>query len=149
MIAPAIPSGGRQLIGWREWAALPDLGIDIIDAKMDTGAKSSAIGVFGVKRVSVGGRPFVEFSIQTNDAAKPSHVICRAAYAGTRIIRSSNGQEEKRIIVKTRIGLGERLWKIDISLTNRDAMKFRMIIGRSALGRKFLVNPAARYLLGR
>lgn len=139
----------RSTIGWREWVALPDLGIDIIDAKIDTGANRSAIGAFNIKRVQSKNRQLVEFGVQAEGASGRRHVVCRAPYIGARTIRSSNGQEEKRLMIETRIGLGDRLWKIELSLTNRDAMEFQLLLGRNALGRKFLVNPAAAYLLGR
>ena len=138
----------RQWIGWREWAALPDLGVDTIDAKIDTGANSSAIGAFAIRRLSSSGSPMVEFCVQPDGKGRQTKVLCRAPYAGTRIIRSSNGQEEKRIVIDTRICIGDKLWKTELTLTNRDAMDFQLLLGRSALGRKFLVNPAATYLLG-
>ncbi len=134
------------MVGWREWAALPDLGVDCLDAKVDTGAKSSVLGVADIRQLCVGGKSLVEFGLQPG---KGPEIYCQAPYGGMRTIRSSNGEEEKRVVIKTSIGLGEKLWKIDLTLTNRDAMEFQLLIGRDALGRKFLVNPAATYLLGR
>ena len=137
------------MVGWREWAALPDLGVDIIDAKIDTGAKTSAIGANDIRMQRDAGHRIVEFYIQSSETAKESEIFCRAPYAGTRVVRSSNGQEQERIVIETRIGLGDRLWKIDLTLADRSMMDYQLLIGRGALGRKFLVNPAASYLLGR
>lgn len=139
----------RQLIGWREWAALPDLGIEKIGAKIDTGAKSSALGASDIKQIRKAGVPFVEFCLMPDHLGAKSVGRCQAPYAGIRVIRSSNGQEEERVVIETRIGFGGRLWKVDLTLTNRNTMDFQLLIGRNALGRKFLVNPAASHLLGR
>jgi len=149
MTEPPNNKTSRQLIGWREWAGLPDLGVEHIGAKIDTGAKSSALGAFDIRQLREAGHHLVEFCLQPDQLDNKSEHRCRAPFAGTRIIRSSNGQEEERVVIETRIGLGGRLAKIELTLTNRDAMDFQLLIGRNALGRKFLVNPAASYLLGR
>jgi len=137
----------RPLIGWREWAHFPDLTEHAINAKIDTGAKSSAIHAFHISEIDVSGAPYVEFFLHPLQRRKSPQVHCRAPLADKRIIRSSNGQEEERYVIKTRLQLGQRSWKIDLTLTNRDAMGFRLLIGRDALRRKFLVDPGASYLL--
>ena len=148
-MAGAPKNRNRQMVGWREWASLPNLGIDFIDAKIDTGAKSSVIGAFEIRQQCVAGRPMVEFGVRAGEPGKESEIFCLAPYAGTRIIRSSNGQEQERLLIDTQLGLGDRLWKVEMTLADRDAMDFQMLIGREVLGRKFLINPAASYLLGR
>ncbi len=149
MAKPPKNKSQRLLIGWREWAALPDLGIDRINAKIDTGAKSSALGANNVRHLREAGRPMVEFRVRSGQQQSEREHICKAPFAGMRIIRSSNGVEEERPVIDTRIGFGGRIWKIEVTLTNRDAMDFQSLVGRNALGRKFLVNPAASYLLPR
>ena len=138
-----------QFIGWREWADLPDFDIRRINAKIDTGAKSSAIHAFRIRETVIDGTDHVEFYLHPVQRRKKPEVFCRAPVADRRIIRSSNGQEEERYVIETRLRLGGRLWKIDLTLTNRDAMGFRLLLGRDALRRKFLIDPGASYLLER
>ncbi len=136
------------LIGWREWAALPDLGVVRIGAKIDTGAKSSAIHASKIKEFETDGVRHVEFWLQTLQGEKNREIFCHAPIADKRLIKSSNGQEEQRVVIETDICLGKRRWKIDISLTNRDLMEFPLLIGRDALCGKFMIDPGASYLLG-
>lgn len=152
---PASPEGGRKKtrkrtrarIGWREWAGLPDLNVERINAKIDTGAKSSAIHAFRIREIELEGQPHVEFFLHPVQRRKRPEIYCCAPLAGKRVIRSSNGLEEERIVISTHLHLGLYNWKIDLTLTNRDAMGFRMLIGRDALRRKFLIDPGASYLL--
>lgn len=138
----------RPRIGWREWAALPDLNVERINAKIDTGAKTSAIHAFRIREIELEGEPHVEFFLHPVQRRKRPEIYCCAPIADKRVVRSSNGQEEERIVIETRLRLGPRFWKVDLTLTNRDAMGFRMLIGRDALRRKFLIDPGASYLLG-
>ena len=153
MTETQIDKSNRQLIGWKEWVALPDLGpapgVERIGAKIDTGAKSSALGASNICQRRKSGVSIVEFCLRLNRQGVETEYLCQAPYAGMRVIRSSNGQEEERVVIETRIGFGGRFWKIDLTLTNRDAMDFQLLVGRKALGRRFLVNPAASCLLGR
>ncbi len=149
------PEGGRKKtrkrqrprIGWREWAGLPDLNVERINAKIDTGAKSSAIHAFRIREIELEGQLHVEFFLHPVQRRKRPEIYCCAPVAGKRIIRSSNGQEEERFVIHTHLHLGPYNWKVDLTLTNRDAMGFRMLIGRDALRRKFLIDPGASYLL--
>lgn len=135
------------LIGWREEAGLPDFGIERINAKIDTGAKTSAIHAFRIRETVIGGVDHVEFYLHPAQRRKKPEVFCRAPIAGRRTIRSSNGQEEERYVIETVLQLGPRRFRMDLTLTNRDAMGFRLLIGRDALARRFLVDPGASYLL--
>ncbi len=139
----------RPMIGWREWADLPDFDVTGVNAKIDTGAKSSAIHAFRIREVVIDGVDYAEFFLHPVQRRKKPEIYCRAPLVDRRVIRSSNGQEEERYVVETRLRLGERLWKIDLTLTNRDAMGFRLLLGRDALRRKFYIDPGASYLLGR
>lgn len=135
-------------IGWREWVELPDLCGEPINAKIDTGAKSSAIHAFKINQVKIDGAPYAEFYLHPVQRHRYPEIFCRAPIVDKRIVRSSNGQEEERLAISTRLRLAGRLWKIELTLTNRDAMGFRMLVGRDALRRKFLVNPSGSYLAG-
>lgn len=139
----------RPMIGWREWADLPDFDVSRVNAKIDTGAKSSAIHAFRIRETVLDGVDHVEFYLHPVQRRKKPEVFCRAPVADRRVIRSSNGQEEERYVIETRLKLGGRLWKIDLTLTNRDAMGFRLLLGRDALRRKFIIDPGASYLLNR
>ncbi len=138
----------RTLIGWREWASFPDLDVERINAKIDTGAKSSALHAFKIKEREINGASYVEFFLHPVQRRKTPEIFCRAPVHDTRIIRSSNGQEEERYVIETKICLSDKIWKIDVTLTDRDAMGFRLLIGRDALRRKFIIDPGASYLTG-
>ncbi len=137
------------MIGWRELADLPDFEVTGLNAKIDTGAKSSAIHAFRIREVMIEGAEYVEFFLHPVQRRKRPEVYCRAPLVGRRLIRSSNGQEEERYVIETRLRLGGRVWKIDLTLTNRDAMGFRLLLGRDALRRRFYIDPGASYLLDR
>jgi len=135
------------LVGWREWAKLPMLNIPLIKIKIDTGAKTSALHAYDINIVKDSGKDFAEFiihPIQKND------VICRKSRAeiiDMRTIKSSNGHTEERIVIRSPIQIGFNKWEIDITLTNRDIMHHRMLLGREAMA-KLLVNPAKSYCQG-
>lgn len=129
--------------------ALPDLGIERIKAKLDTGARTSALHAFDLRAFAEDGQSWVEFVVhplQRNDAVI---LACRAVVLDRRWVTSSNGSREQRWVVATDIRIGERRWPIEITLTNRDEMGFRMLIGRSAMERHLMVDPAASYRAGR
>lgn len=139
----------KTIIGWREWASLPEFGAHEVNAKIDTGAKTSAIHAFRIVEKKIDGVMHVEFYLHPLQRRRHPEIFCRAPIADRRLVRSSNGQEQLRPVIRTRLRLGVRSWLIDLTLTNRDAMGFRMLIGRDALRRRFLVDPGASYLLGR
>lgn len=135
-------------VGWREWAALPDLGVNRIIAKIDTGAKTSAIHAFRLREFLQDGAPWVEFYLHPVRRRKTPEIHCIAPIADKRAIKSSNGASEERIVVNTRLRLGGRIWRIELSLTNRDAMGYRLLIGRDAIRKKAIIDPGASFLLG-
>lgn len=132
-------------LGWCEWLALPEFGINHIKAKIDTGARTSALGVFSIDVIS--GNPnrlrFQLHPIQKNDQVI---VSCEAAILDQRLVTNSGGHKELRYVIKTDIILGSRRWPIEITLTNRDSMNFRMLLGRSAL-KGIIVNPNQSFVL--
>lgn len=139
----------QTAIGWREWAAFPELGVARIKAKIDTGAKTSAVHAFRVRTVERDGELWAEFFLHPLQKRKRPEVRCEAPVVDRRRIRSSNGAVEERLVVRTVLRLGGRRWRIDLTLANRDEMGFRLLLGRDALRRKFVIDPGASFLLGK
>jgi len=134
-------------VGWREWVHLPDLGINYIKAKVDTGARTSALHTFmltpyrknGVHRVKFMVHPFQN----TNDIVKE----CDLEIMDQRNVTDSGGHKEERYFVQTSLFMGEQQWTIEMTLTNRDNMRFRMLLGRTAMKNRIIVDPAKSYLV--
>lgn len=134
------------IIGWREWIALPTLGVQAIKAKIDTGARSSALHAFAVERFEHTGQAMVRFQahpIQRND---DYIVTAEAVLLEERLVRNSGGQEELRPVIETLVQVGSAVWAVELTLTNRDEMGFRMLLGRQAVRRRYLVDPGRSYL---
>lgn len=140
---------GVPVIGWREWLALPEFDIDAIKVKIDTGARTSAIHAFKIRPFTERGAPWVSFVLRPKQRARNPSLECTAPIVDERKIRSSNGEQERRFVIETDARLGEIEWPIEVSLTNRDELGFRMLLGREAVRRNFLVNPDRSYLIGR
>ncbi|MBB1197855.1 MULTISPECIES: ATP-dependent zinc protease family protein [Curtobacterium] len=144
--APKSSDSGLVVAGWREWAGLPDLGVPWIKVKLDTGARSSALHAFDLEELP-GER--VRFSLhpwQDTDA-DASTIECDVH--DRRIVRSSTGHTQERIVVRTRIALAGQVVESEVTLSNRDQMGFRMLVGREALRQGFLVDPARSFMAGR
>ena len=136
------------VIGWREWLQLPDLGIECIKAKIDTGARTSALHAFDLERLEIEGRPWVKFLIHPLQRDVETTVEVSAPLVGERQVKSSTGEAAMRPVIRTRMVLGGRRWPIEITLVNRDVMGFRMLLGRRAIRRRVLVDPARGFLAG-
>lgn len=135
----------RPVIGWREWVMLPAL-LDLpIKAKIDSGARTSSIHSFGTRRFSDGGAPHVEFLLHPIQRHARPEIACIAAIRDERWVRSSNGEAEKRIVIETSARLGPIDWPIELTLADRDLMGFRMLLGRSAIRRRFLIDPGRSF----
>jgi hypothetical protein len=135
-------------IGWREWAGLPDLGIGEIKAKVDTGARSSALHAFDVERTEIDGEFWVRFRVHPMQRDFQTTVVAAAAMIDERWVRSSSGKPTLRPVIRTRLRLGGRIWPIELTLVRRDLMGFRMLLGRQAIRRRFLVHPGRSFLAG-
>jgi hypothetical protein len=136
------------LVGWREWAALPELGVARIKAKVDTGARSSALHAFQVVRETVGGEPWVRFRVHPVQRQAQPEIEVAAPLVDERLVRSSSGKSTLRPVIRTPVELGDHLWPIEITLVRRDLMGFRMLLGRQAVRKRFLVHPGRSYLAG-
>ncbi len=136
------------VLGWREWVALPQLGLPAVKAKIDTGAKTSALHAFSIETFGPIEAPRVRFGVHPVDYDSNVEVWCTAKVADRRQVRSSNGQAEQRYIIKTPIRIGDREWPVEISLSNRHHMAHRMLLGRSALdaAQPVTIHPWSEYL---
>lgn len=135
-------------IGWEEWVALPDLKLPAIKAKVDTGAKTSALHAFMVEKFEDNGIEKVRFGIHPIPERPEIEVYCIAHLVEERKITSSNQQTELRYVIRTTAKFGKYTWPIEITLTNREEMSSRMLIGRSAMAGRLVVVPEASFLLG-
>ena len=134
-------------VGWREWLELPDLGVNWIKAKVDTGARSSALHVANLKIVAdpVGGQTAV-FDILPRQRSDQGRVSAQVPLLGRRVVRSSSGTVEERPVVVTTAVVGATTVSFELTLTSRDDLGFRMLLGRQAIRHLFIVNPARSYL---
>jgi hypothetical protein len=139
----------KILAGWREWLALPDLGIQAVKAKIDTGARTSALHTFGLEPFETDGILRVKFGVHPLQRRKNIEVICMADVIDRRRVTSSDGQSEKRYVIRTTVAMGEIKWPIELTLTHRKSMRFRMLLGRAAISGLVLVDPAKSFLTGR
>jgi hypothetical protein len=136
------------VIGWREWVGLPELGVHRIKAKIDTGARSSALHAFDVKKFVRDGRIFVRFWVYPLQRDSKKKIQCEAEVLESRLIRSSTGHEEERTVIVTSIQILDRSWPIELTLANRDEMGFRMLLGREGIRRRFLIDAGRSFYGG-
>lgn len=146
---PTPPGIHRPVLGWREWLALPDLGVPAIKVKVDTGARTSSLHAFALETLVRDGRELVRFQIHPVQGADEPSITVEVPVLDRRRVRSSAGHEQERPVIVTAAVLAGRRWPIEITLADRDAMGFRMLLGRQALRRRFLVNPGRSFLAGR
>jgi ribosomal protein S6--L-glutamate ligase len=136
------------ILGWEEWAALPELGLPAVRAKTDTGAKTSALHAYGIEPFGPIGRPRVRFVAQPWPERPDVEIVCAAPLVDRREVVSSNGEAELRYIIRTGLKIGAREWAADISLADRQRMRYRMLLGRKALGEDVVIDPHRSFVQG-
>ncbi|MEQ1635277.1 MAG: ATP-dependent zinc protease [Methylococcales bacterium] len=139
---------GLALLGWREWLALPELKIARIKAKIDTGARSSALHAFLIDPYYKGNEHWVMFAIHPEQLNTERVIECHAKIKDRRLVSDSGGHKQRRYVIETPVLIGSLLFLAEMTLTNRDNMRFRMLIGRTAMKGRFLINPKASYCQG-
>ena len=137
------------VIGWREWVKLPDLGVKSIKVKVDTGARSSALHVFDLEEFEKDDEKWVRFKIYASQRTNKVVVKSEAKILEYRSIKNSGGKASLRPVIITNVTLLDDTWPVELTLANRDEMGFRMLLGREAMRRRFLVDPSGSYYNGK
>ena len=137
------------IVGWREWVSLPELGLPAIKAKIDTGARTSALHAFLIEPYKQQGEDWLRFHMHPVQRETDIVVVCDARLKDQREVTDSGGHTELRYVIETNLHIGGVHWPIEVTLTNRDNMRFRMLIGREALKNRLLVNSGNSYLQGK
>lgn len=148
MAAARTRTKDRLRIGWREWVALPALGVEATKAKIDTGARTSAIHAWNIEPFRRDEETWLRFELYPIQRSKGTKVVCEARKIDRRPFRNSGGQVERRYVIETLLQLGDLAWTIELALANRDQMGFRVLLGRTALRSGVLILPNRSYLAG-
>ena len=138
-----------MIIGACEWVGLPDLGIDRLRARVDTGARSCALHASNIQPFQRDGADWVAFRVHTDHPKTARDRDCECLLNGTRMVRSTSGETEQRFSIRTAIVIGHSRWWVNITLTNRERMRYRMLLGRTAMENHALVYPARTFLQGK
>ena len=137
-----------EILGWREWVGLPQLGIPLIKAKVDTGARTSALHTFAIETFTKDGRDWLKFFLHPIQMRDDIVVSAEAPIMDQRWVTDSGGHQEYRYVIASSLHIMQREFPIEITLTTRDTMRFRMLLGRTALCDKYIVDPAQSYAAG-
>jgi ribosomal protein S6--L-glutamate ligase len=133
------------IVGWQEWIALPELGLPALKAKIDTGAKTSALHTHVIESFGTAKRPMVRFTVRPNPKSTDLEIAASAPVIDRREVMSSNGERQLRFVIATRVHMGAYSWPIEVTLTNRERMSYRMLLGRQAMRPNVLVDPDASF----
>ncbi len=139
----------RKTLGWREWISFPELGIDRLKAKVDTGARTSCLHAFRVTPFLRDGARWVQFDVHPLQKNTQKVVSCEAPVLDRRQVRDSGGHEELRYVIETAVAIGGDVIRAELTLTDRDTMKFRALLGRTAMRGRYVVDPGRSYLVGK
>ena len=131
-----------ELIGWQEWVELSELGVPAIKAKIDTGAKTSSLHAFNIQKERRNQGDYVSFMIHPLQGSNALEIPCCVPIVDVRGVMSSNGSIEKRFVICTPIVLGNQKWDIELTLSNRDPLRFRMLLGREAMRGQVIIDPS-------
>jgi len=137
----------KIVIGSEEWCSLNSLGIPAIKARVDSGAKTSSIHAYNISTFTKSGQSWVSFDVSPVQKDRRTVLKCEMPLVDRRYVKSSNGTREKRYVIKAILGLGEHSWEIELTLTNRDSMGYRMLLGREAIAGRALVDPSSAFCL--
>tara|TARA_B100001989_G_C24546459_1_gene471140 strand:+ start:1183 stop:2553 length:1371 start_codon:yes stop_codon:yes gene_type:complete len=138
----------KVVIGKEEWCSLPELGLPTIKARIDSGAKTSSLHAFNINTFEKDGKKYAHFDIHPVQGNRKIIQSCRGLIVDKRSVKSSSGDKEQRLVIRTPIVMGDESWNIEITLTNRDSMGYRMLIGREAMAGRTLIDPDASFCLG-
>lgn len=136
----------KKIIGREEWCAFKELNIPAINARVDSGAKTSSIQASEIETIKKDGEKWVRFVVYPLEANSHNSIQCEAKLVGKRFIKSSSGVSEERYIIQSAVTIGEDTFDIELSLASRNTMKFRMLLGRQAMSGRYLINPGKTHL---
>jgi hypothetical protein len=139
----------KLVLGWREWLSFPDLGIERIKAKVDTGARTSCLHAFFVEPFEKGKEDWVRFGIHPRQGDTDEAVYCEAPLKDRRTVRDSGGHEELRYVIEAQVLIGSHRHAVEVTLTDRDSMKFRALLGRTAIRGNYVVDSGRSYVQSR
>lgn len=138
----------KAIVGSEEWCSFPDLGIPTIKARVDSGAKTSALHAINIAPFIKNGENWVKFDVNPIQNNVKTVIHCESKLIDKRVVKSSSGFREQRYVIGSELEIGGKNWQIEITLTNRDSMGFRMLLGREAMSGRILVDPEEKYVLG-
>lgn len=147
-----VPSSSPPIlpcIGWREWVSMPQLGVLAIKAKIDTGARTSALCACDLERYRQDKKDYVRFHVYPLQRRLDVILRCQAPLVDERVVSDSGGHRETRFVILTAFQLGAYQWETEVTLTDRLSMRFRMLLGRSAVQDRFLIDPSKSYAVGK
>ncbi|MEN8956900.1 MAG: RimK/LysX family protein [Flavobacteriales bacterium] len=143
---PTTKNTEKKIIGREEWCSFPQLHIPAINARVDSGAKTSSIQASEVEIIEKKGEKWARFTVVPLEDNIENKIICEAKLVGQKMIKSSSGIAEERYIIQAELTLGEDTFEIELSLANRNTMKFKMLLGRQAMSGRYLINPGKTHL---
>jgi len=136
-------------VGWNEWASLPQLQVPLIRCKVDTGARTSALHAFYIEQFTESGVRRVRFGLHPEQGKTDKEIHCVADVVDVRSVTDSGGHSEQRIVIETQVVVGSASWPIEVTITNRDTMRYRMLLGRTAIADNYIVDAGATCLRGK